>query len=206
MLKIAVLISGSGSNLQAIIDEIEKGNIKGKIEIVISNNKNAYGLQRAKKHNIEAIYLSKEDYPSADDFDDEIIKKLKAKEIDLVVLVGYLKILTTKFIKTFENRIINIHPSLIPAFAGEGYYGHHVHQAAVKKGVKYSGATVHFVNEEVDGGYIIEQETVKVLFDDTAETLAKKVLEVEHKILVKVVKAFCEGKIKIIDEKIFMEE
>ena len=206
MLKIAVLISGSGSNLQAIIDEIEKGNIKGKIEIVISNNKNAYGLQRAKKHNIEAIYLSKEDYPSADDFDDEIIKKLKAKEIDLVVLAGYLKILTTKFIKTFENRIINIHPSLIPAFAGEGYYGHHVHQAAVKKGVKYSGATVHFVNEEVDGGYIIEQETVKVLFDDTAETLAKKVLEVEHKILVKVVKAFCEGKIKIIDEKIFMEE
>ena len=206
MLKIAVLISGSGSNLQAIIDEIEKGNIKGKIEIVISNNKNSYGLQRAKKHNIEAIYLSKEDYPSADDFDEEIIKKLKAKEIDLVVLAGYLKILTTKFIKTFENRIINIHPSLIPAFAGEGYYGHHVHQAAVKKGVKYSGATVHFVNEEVDGGYIIEQETVKVLFDDTAETLAKKVLEVEHKILVKVVKAFCEGKIKIIDEKIFMEE
>lgn len=206
MLNIAVLISGSGSNLQSIINAVESGYINGKIELVISNNKNAYGLERAKKHNIDALYVSKQEYPDNEDFDRVIIDNLKEKQIDLVVLAGYLKILTSKFIKEYENKIINIHPSLLPAFGGEGYYGHYVHQAAIKKGVKYSGATVHLVNDVVDGGYIIDQDIVKVSFDDTAETLAKKVLEIEHRLLPKVIKKFCENKIKIIDEKVFVEE
>lgn len=206
MLNIAVLISGSGSNLQSIINAVESGYINGKIELIISNNKNAYGLERAKKHNIDALYVSKQEYPDNEDFDRVIIDNLKEKQIDLVVLAGYLKILTSKFIKEYENKIINIHPSLLPAFGGEGYYGHYVHQAAIKKGVKYSGATVHLVNDVVDGGYIIDQDIVKVSFDDTAETLAKKVLEIEHRLLPKVIKKFCENKIKIIDEKVFVEE
>lgn len=206
MLKIAVLISGSGSNLQAIIDAIENKKINGKIEIVISNKKDAFGLKRATYHNIANCYIPKKDFPNDEDYDDEIIKILKEKEIDLIVLAGYLKILTNKFIKAYEQKIINIHPSLIPSFSGEGFYGHRVHQSVIQKGVKFSGATVHFVNEEVDGGHIIEQDIVRVSNDDTADTLAKKVLEVEHKILVKTVKNFCDNKIKIIDNKVFVEE
>lgn len=206
MLNIAVLISGSGSNLQAIIDSVEKGYINAKIALVISNKKDAYGLERAKKHNIEALYISKEEFPNNEDFDMAIIDKLKEKNIKLIVLAGYLKILTEKFITEYENRIINIHPSLLPAFGGEGYYGHYVHQAVIKKGVKYSGATVHFVNNQVDGGYIIDQEAVEVSAEDNWESLAKKVLEVEHRLLPKVIKQFCDNKIKIVDEKVFVEE
>ena len=186
MLNIAVLISGGGSNLQSIIDGCESGYINGRVKLVISNKYGAYGLERAKKHNIKAIVEKNED---------EVIKLLKREKIDLIVLAGYLKIMSPNFVKAFRNKIINIHPSLIPAFCGEGYYGKRVHKAVIDYGAKLSGATVHFVDEGADTGPIIIQESVEVKFDDTPETLASRVLEVEHKILKKSVKLYCENKL-----------
>ncbi|SEN39206.1 formyltetrahydrofolate-dependent phosphoribosylglycinamide formyltransferase [Peptostreptococcus russellii] len=197
MKKIAVLISGGGTNLQSIIDAVEAGKIKGEIRLVISNKEDAYGLERARKHNICAVF---------DNDEASIIDRLKSEEIDLVVLAGFLKILSSNFTRAFENKIINIHPSLIPAFCGKGYYGLKVHQSAVDYGVKVSGATVHFVDENADTGPIISQETVKVLPDDTAEILQKRVLEVEHRILPMVVSKFCDNKIIVEGRKVFIEE
>ena len=197
MKKIAVLISGGGTNLQSIIDAAEAGKIKGEIRLVISNKEDAYGLERARKHNICAVF---------DNDEASIIDRLKSEEIDLVVLAGFLKILSSNFTRAFENKIINIHPSLIPAFCGKGYYGLKVHQSAVDYGVKVSGATVHFVDENADTGPIISQETVKVLPDDTAEILQKRVLEVEHRILPMVVSKFCDNKIIVEGRKVFIEE
>ena len=197
MLNIGVLISGGGSNLQAIIDDCEKGEINGNIKVVISNKEDAFGLERAKKHNIRAVCEKDED---------KVIKILKEENIDLVVLAGYLKIISPKFVSEFENKIMNIHPSLIPSFCGDGFYGERVHQAVIDYGAKVSGATVHFVNEEADAGPIIMQDTVKVMIDDDAKTLAKRVLEVEHTILPKCVKLFCEGKISVEGRKVKVSE
>ena len=188
MLNIGVLISGGGSNLQAIIDDCESKKINGNIKVVISNREDAFGLERAKKHNIRAVFEKNED---------EVIKILKEENIDLVVLAGYLKIISPKFVSEFENKIMNIHPALIPSFCGDGFYGEKVHQAVIDYGAKVSGATVHFVNEKADAGPIIMQDTVKVMDDDDAKTLAKRVLEVEHTILPRCVKLFCEGKISV---------
>lgn len=188
MLNIGVLISGGGSNLQAIIDDCESKKINGNIKVVISNREDAFGLERAKKHNIRSV-LEKDE--------DEVIKILKEENIDLVVLAGYLKIISPKFVSEFENKIMNIHPALIPSFCGDGFYGEKVHQAVIDYGAKVSGATVHFVNEKADAGPIIMQDTVKVMDDDDAKTLAKRVLEVEHTILPRCVKLFCEGKISV---------
>lgn len=188
MLNIAVLISGGGSNLQSIIDGCDSGYINGKVKLVISNKDGAYGLERAKKHNIKAIVEKNED---------EVIKLLKIEKVDLIVLAGYLKIMSSNFVKTFRNKIINIHPSLIPAFCGEGYYGKRVHKAVIDYGAKLSGATVHFVDEGADTGPIIIQESVEVKYDDTPETLASRVLDVEHKILKKSVKLYCENKLTV---------
>lgn len=188
MLNIGVLISGGGSNLQAIIDDCESKKINGNIKVVISNREDAFGLERAKKHNIRSVFEKDED---------EVIKILKAENIDLVVLAGYLKIISPKFVSEFENKIMNIHPALIPSFCGDGFYGEKVHQAVIDYGAKVSGATVHFVNEKADAGPIIMQDTVKVMDDDDAKTLAKRVLEVEHTILPRCVKLFCEGKISV---------
>ena len=188
MLNIGVLISGGGSNLQAIIDDCESKKINGNIKVVISNREDAFGLERAKKHNIRSVFEKDED---------EVIKILKEENIDLVVLVGYLKIISPKFVSEFENKIMNIHPALIPSFCGDGFYGEKVHQAVIDYGAKVSGATVHFVNEKADAGPIIMQDTVKVMDDDDAKTLAKRVLEVEHTILPRCVKLFCEGKISV---------
>ena len=196
MKKIAVLISGGGTDLQSIIDAIEAGKINGEIRLVISNKENAYGLERARKHNIDAIF---------DNDEQSIIDRLKNEEIDLVVLAGFLKILSSNFTRAFENKIINIHPSLIPAFCGKGYYGLKVHQSAIDYGVKISGATVHFVDENADTGPIISQETVEVFPEDTAETLQKRVLEVEHRILPMVVSKFCDGKIRVEGRKVFID-
>ena len=186
MLNIGVLISGGGSNLQAIIDDCESKKINGNIKVVISNREDAFGLERAKKHNIRSVFEKDED---------EVIKILKEENIDLVVLAGYLKIISPKFVS--ENKIMNIHPALIPSFCGDGFYGEKVHQAVIDYGAKVSGATVHFVNEKADAGPIIMQDTVKVMDDDDAKTLAKRVLEVEHTILPRCVKLFCEGKISV---------
>ncbi len=191
---IAVLISGGGTNLQALIDNEKDFN--GKIKIVISNRKDAYGLVRAEKNNIDTFVIK----------DNEVLlKTLKENNIDLIVLAGYLKILPKSLIREYENKIINIHPSLIPAFCGSGFYGMRVHDAVIKKGVKYSGATTHFVNEFADEGPIIMQEALLVL-DSDAEELQKRVLEIEHKILVKSVKYFCDDKLKVVNGKVMIGE
>ena len=204
--KIGVLISGSGSNLQSLIDNIENGNINGKITVVISNKKDAYGLERAKQKNIDAIYVNYKNYESFDKFNDAIIEELKSHGVELVVLAGYLKILTSKFIEEYRNRIINIHPSLIPSFCGKGYYGINVHEEVIRYGVKLSGATVHFVDEGADTGPIIIQEAVEVCYEDTADSLQQKVLKTEHKILPLAVKYYCEGRIQVDGRKVKIKE
>ena len=197
MLNIGVLVSGGGTNLQAIIDETLAGNINGKVKVVISNKENAYGLERARQNNIDAIFETDED---------KIIETLKDRNIDLVVLAGYLKIISPKFVNEFRNKMINIHPSLIPSFCGKGYYGQKVHQGVLDYGVKVTGATVHFVDEGADTGPIIMQEAVDVRDDDDVNSLAKKVLHVEHKILKKSISLFCENKLSIHGRRVFINE
>lgn len=188
MLKVAVLISGSGTDLQSIIDAHQQGEIRCDLSLVISNRKNAYGLTRAQEAGIETAVIKDQG---------ELLSTLQAKKIDLIVLAGYLSILSSELIQAYPNKIINIHPSLIPSFCGPGMYGMHVHDAVLARGAKVSGATVHFVSEEVDGGPIIYQEAVSIADLDTAEDIQKRVLEVEHKILPKVVGLYCDDKIKI---------
>ena len=199
--KIGVLISGSGSNLQSVIDSINSGCINGKITVVISNKKDAYGLERAKQHNINAVFVNQNKYDNIESFNDAIVEALKENEVDLVVLAGYLKILTSDFINLYRNKIINIHPSLIPSFCGKGYYGIKVHEAAINYGVKISGATVHFVDENADTGPIIIQEAVNIDDSDTAETLQQKILKIEHKILPLAIKYYCAGRVEVIGRK-----
>ena len=197
MLNIGVLISGGGTNLQAIIDETKSGGINGTVKLVISNKENAYGLERARLSGIKAVYETNED---------KIIGLLKENNIDLIVLAGYLKIITPKFVDEFRNKIINIHPSLIPSFCGKGYYGEKVHQRVIDYGAKVTGATVHFVDEGADTGAIIMQETVNVEQDDDAKSLAKRVLEVEHRILKESIRLFCENKLSIQGRRVFINE
>ena len=206
MKNIAVFISGGGTDLQAIINATENKEINAKIKLVFSNKKNAYGLERAKKANIETLYLNRKKFSKSEEYDEEILKVLKEKDIDLIVLAGYLGILTSKIISNYRGRIINIHPSLIPSFCGSGFYGEHVHKAVIKKGVKITGATTHFVDEIIDGGAIIMQDTVPVQMNDDYKSIAAKVLEVEHKILVKTVKAFCENRIIFKENGAFITE
>ena len=178
MLKVAVLVSGGGTNLQAIIDGIENGSItNAKIDVVISNNKNAYALERAKKHDIEAVALSPKDFETRDLFNEALYNELVNRKIDLIVLAGCLVVIPEKIIHEFENRIINIHPSLIPSFCGKGYYGLKVHEAALQRGVKVTGATVHYVDEGTDTGKIIFQKPVMIEDGDTPEILQKRVME-----------------------------
>lgn len=206
MLNIAVLISGGGTNLQAIIDAVKQKEIDAKINLVISNRKNAYGLVRAKNENINTLYLSRKSFKSNEEYDEVIIENLKAKNIDLIVLAGYLNILTEKFVKTYDKKIINIHPSLIPSFCGEGFYGENVHKAVINSGVKITGATTHFVDENVDTGAIILQDFVLVDITDDCKSIAQKVLVKEHKLIVETVKAFCENRILFKDNKTFVVE
>ncbi len=190
--RIGVLISGGGTNLQALIDACKNEEINGEIAVVISNREEAYGLIRAEKAGIDAEYVSYKGY-TPDSYDHKLIEILTDKEVDLVVLAGWLRVLTPAFINAFRNKIINIHPSLIPSFCGKGYYGEKVHQAVLKSGVKITGATVHFVDEGTDTGPIVLQEAVNVHPDDTVETLQQRVLAVEHKLLVRAVAEFCKN-------------
>ncbi len=199
MVKIGVLISGSGSNLQSIIDSINKKYIFAQITVVLSDRKNAFGLERARMENIPAIFLSKKEAGNNDDFNSKLVEILKNYQVDLVVLAGFLSILNPNFVKTFKNKILNIHPSLIPSFCGDGFYGLKVHEAAIKQGVKITGATVHFVDEGTDTGPILLQKSLEVLPNDTAETLQKRVLTLEHELLPLAVKLFCENKIQFIE-------
>lgn len=200
--RIGVLISGSGTNLQALIDAIEAEKINGRICAVISDRKDAYGLVRAKKHGIDAISVEKKDFNNDSDFNRKLLDELIKRDIELIVLAGYLRILSPEIIHEYKNRIINIHPSLIPSFCGKGYYGDKVHRAVIEYGAKVTGATVHFVDEGTDTGPIIFQKTVEVNCSDTAETLQKKVLEIEHTILPEAIKLFCSGKLKVEGRKV----
>lgn len=199
MKRIAVLVSGGGTNLQALIDSQNNKEIKnGKIVLVVSSNDGAFALKRAEKNNINTTVIRRKDYKEFEDYDNALTNLLKDEKIDLVVLAGFMTILGTKVINAFENRIINIHPSLIPSFCGEGFYGLRVHKAALERGVKVTGATAHFVNEECDGGPIIIQKAVEIKNNDTPEVLQKRVMQqAEWIILPKAVSLFCEDKIKV---------
>lgn len=199
MLKnIAVLVSGGGTNLQALIDAQKNGIIKsGKITAVISSSKTAYALTRAENAGIKTFAVSKKELGSQDKFEEEIIKILESEKIDLIVLAGFMCILTENFTSRYPKRIINVHPSLIPSFCGKGFYGLKVHEAALKYGVKVSGATVHFVNEIPDGGEIIMQKSVNVRKNDTPETLQKRIMQnAEWKILPKSAEYVCRNLLK----------
>lgn len=191
--KIAVLVSGGGTNLQALIDAEKSGIITdGKIELVISNNENAYALTRAENAGINTLFLNKKEL-GKDKFEEELIRVLDENKIDVIVLAGFMVILSERFTTHFANRILNVHPSLIPSFCGEGFYGLKVHEAALSKGVKVTGATVHFVNEIPDGGEIIMQKAVEVMEGDTPEILQKRVMEqAEWKILPLSVQKVCK--------------
>lgn len=203
MKNIVVLVSGGGTNLQALIDAQKRGELTGgSITCVISSNPNAYALTRAADNNIETAVIRRRDFETAEGYDRALTALLQSKQADVVVLAGFMTILGKEVIHAFENRIINIHPALIPSFCGEGYYGLRVHEEALKKGVKVTGATAHFVNEICDGGPIIMQKAVEVQNGDTPEILQKRVMEqAEWKILPRSVALFCEDKIKVSGNK-----
>ncbi|MBQ9070588.1 MAG: phosphoribosylglycinamide formyltransferase [Clostridia bacterium] len=193
-IKIAVLVSGGGTNLQALIDAEHSGEIKsGNIALVVSNVKDAYALTRAENAGIENITVSKKELGSQEAFEDKLISELEKRGIELIVLAGFMSILSEKFTRHFSDRIINVHPSLIPSFCGKGFYGLRVHEAALEYGVKVTGATVHFVNEIPDGGKIIMQKAVKIRECDTPETLQKRVMKIaEWKILPQSCEKVCQ--------------
>jgi phosphoribosylglycinamide formyltransferase-1 len=199
MLKIAVCVSGGGTNLQAIIDAIESGRItNAQIKVVISNNANAYALERAKNHGIEAICVSPKSYADRAQFNRAFLETLDSYQVDLVVLAGFLVVIPPEMIETYRNRIINIHPSLIPSFCGTGYYGLHVHEGVLARGVKVTGATVHFVDEGTDTGPIILQKAVEVCEGDTPEVLQRRVMEqAEWVILPRAINLIANGKVLV---------
>ena len=209
MLKnIAVLVSGGGTNLQALIDAEGRGELgEGRIVTVIASKEGVFALERAERAGIEAFALPRKNYSDAKSYSEALAEELAKRKIDLVVLAGFLTILDKVIYDKFENRIINVHPALIPSFAGKGYYGLAVHEAALKKGVKISGATVHFVTPECDGGPIILQKAVDVREDDTPETLQRRIMEeAEWKILPEAVRLFCEDRLTVKDDKVYIGE
>jgi len=200
-MNIAVLVSGSGTNLQAIIDRVTKGEIKAKIALVVSDNKDAYALTRAKTAGIETFVLSPEGFKSREDYDKEILKELKKKEVELVVLAGFMRLVSSHFVSQYKNKIINIHPALLPSFKGT-----HGIKDAFEYGVKRTGVTVHFVDRELDHGPIILQEAVEIKENDTIDTLEKKIHEIEHKLYPKAIKLFVKGKLKVESRKVKIKQ
>ena len=205
--KIAVLVSGGGTNLQALIDAEARGELGcGKITLVIASKPDVYALERAKKHGIDSQVLARKEYDSIAAYSKALTEALLAAEVDLVVLAGFLTIIDEQVYNAFPNRILNVHPALIPSFCGKGYYGLHVHEAALEKGVKVSGATVHIVTPECDAGPIVLQKAVEVKDDDTPETLQKRIMEeAEWKILPAAVKLFCEDRITVKDNRVYLK-
>ncbi len=208
MVKIGVLVSGGGTNLQKLIDAQQAGDIKnGEIRVVIASRADAYALERAKKAGIEAIALCRRDYPDVDTYSQALIDALNERGVELVVLAGFLTITGENFVQAFPNRIMNVHPALLPAFGGKGYYGLHVHEAVLARGVKLTGATVHFANEVCDGGPIILQKAVEVKEGDTPEVLQRRVMEeAEWVLLPKAVSLFCEGRLAVEDGIVRIKE
>ncbi len=208
MVRVAVLVSGGGTNLQALIDAQNRGEIiGGEIAAVIASKPGAYALERAKNAGIPAFVIARKDYANAQEMTLAYVEKLKELKIDLVVLAGFMTILTEELVQAYPNAIMNVHPALIPSFCGKGYYGLHVHEKALEYGVKLSGATCHFVTEECDAGPIIMQKAVEVKADDTPETLQLRIMEqAEWKILPKSVSLFCEGRLSVKDRTVFIKE
>lgn len=198
MLRVGVMVSGGGTNLQAILDSIDNGTIRNaRVEAVISNNRNAYALERARNHGIEAVCVSPRDYESREQFNEALLEKVNEYQLDLIVLAGFLVAIPAVMIQRYRNRIINIHPSLIPSFCGVGYYGLKVHEAALKRGVKVTGATVHFVDEGTDTGPILLQKPVEVKEGDTPEILQRRVMEeAEWILLPKAIDMIANGEIE----------
>lgn len=207
MKKLALLVSGSGTNMQAIMDACDSGEIKGKISVVISSNHEAYALVRAQGANIPNYVCAKKDFPSVEARDAEILRLLKMYDVDYVILAGYLGIIPPSIIKEYPNRIVNIHPALLPKYCGRNYYGINVHAAVIAAGETESGATAHFVTEEVDGGPIIRQEKLRVFKGDTPETLQRRILDqIEHPMLVGVIKDLCDDKISVVGGKVVVKD
>ncbi len=199
MVKIGVLVSGGGTNLQQLIDAQATGKLGGgKIVTVISSKPEVFALERAHRAGIEAVTLSRKEYPDVEAYSQALISALKEREVELVVLSGFLTITSDSFVKAFPDRIMNVHPALLPAFGGKGYYGLHVHEAVLQRGVKLTGATVHFANEVCDGGPIILQKAVAIKEDDTPEILQKRVMEeAEWQLLPKAVELYCSGRLSV---------
>ena len=208
MLKTAVLVSGGGTNLQAILDAVDAGEItNAEISVVISNNPGAYALERARAKGVEAVCISPKDFGTREQFHQALLDKLQSEGVDLIVLAGFLVVIPEMLVRAYPNRIINVHPALLPAFGGKGYYGLHVHEAVLARGVKVTGATVHFVNEVCDGGPIILQKAVAVKEGDTPETLQRRVMEeAEWILLPQAVSLFCQGKLSVEDGVVHISE
>ncbi len=206
ILNVGVLVSGNGTNLQSIIDKSETGELPAHVVVVISNKSDAYALQRAKNHSIPSYVVRPRDFVDQVSYEQKMIDILNTHRVELVVLAGFMKILSSHFVQAFRGRIINIHPSLIPSFCGKDFYGMKVHQAVIDYGVKVTGATVHFVDENVDAGPIIIQRTVEVKDNDTAETIALKVHQIEHEILSEAITLFAQGRLKIVGRRVLIEE
>jgi phosphoribosylglycinamide formyltransferase-1 len=204
-LNLVVLASGGGTNLQAIIDHIEAGKLNAQIKAVISNNSRAGALERARNHDIPAIHLSHKQFATPEEFDRKLLSVLKENQTDMLVLAGYMKMLSPVIIREYKNRIINIHPALLPSFGGPGMYGVHVHEAVIKSGVKVTGVTVHMVDEVYDHGAIVMQKTVSVMDDDTPESLAERVLKVEHQTYSEALQLFAEERVEIKDNRAFIK-
>ncbi len=204
MVRIGVLVSGGGTNLQQLIDAQAAGRLGGgEIVTVISSKPGVYALERAQKAGIEAIALSRKDYPDVEVYSQALVGALNARNVELVVLSGFLTITSDSFVQAFPNRIMNVHPALLPAFGGKGYYGLHVHEAVLSRGCKLTGATVHFANEVCDGGPIILQRAVEVQEGDTPESLQKRVMEqAEWTLLPEAVSLFCQGRLRVEDGKV----
>ena len=200
MINIGVLASGRGTNLQAIIEAVEEGKIEGEIKVVISDNPDAYALKRAEQYNIDTRYINFKEFKNRENYDKEIIKTLEEKKIDLVVLAGYMRILSPYFIRTCKNKIMNIHPALLPSFPGL-----HAQKQATEHGVKVSGCTAHFVDEGVDSGPIILQKVVEVKDNDTEESLAERILKEEHQIYPQAIQLFSQGRLIIKGRKVFIK-
>jgi phosphoribosylglycinamide formyltransferase-1 len=198
---LGVLVSGSGSNFQSIIDQIEKGNLDASLKVVISNNPDAYALERAKKHNIPAVVIDHNNFHDRDEFDQKMIDVLNSYSVQLVIMAGFMRILTPLFIKAFPMRIMNIHPAILPSFQGI-----HAQERAFEYGVKFSGCSVHFADEGVDTGPVIIQSVVPVYIDDTAETLQQRILKEEHRIFPQAIQFYAEDKLEIIGRKVRVKD
>ena len=206
MIRIGVLASGTGTNLQAIIDACARGDIPGRVVVVVSNNPKAKALDRARRAGIPAVAMHHRAFPDRDTFDGKLAEILHSYEVDLVCLAGFMRILGPWFINQFAERIMNIHPALLPSFGGLGMYGDRVHKAVLDSGVKFSGCTIHFANEAPDGGPIILQAIVPVRDDDTVETLASRIAQEEHRLYPEAVRFFAEGRLHVVGRRVHIGE